>query len=316
MINPGMMMKLMNAKNTFESNHPKFAAFVSRFFMGGAITEGTIIEITITRPGEEPVSTNLKVQKSEMKIIFFDIDGTLICGGSERMSESTKEAIRIARANGHICMINTGRTKRLVGENLTGQVEFDGLLLGCGTEIEYHGKQLMHKTFSMEESKAILTAMKKYHVDAVLEGSREDYAPRGEEVFTETFRHMAREIENRKYDRYANAETPAGMDGMKRDLSEILDFIDREQGFYEIVPKGYSKATAIRYITDYLKIPMEDTVAIGDSNNDLPMLKYAHTSIAMGNSSKQVLETADYITTDVDKDGIWNALKWLGVLDK
>ena len=102
-----------------------------------------------------------------MKIIFFDIDGTLICGGSELMSESTKEAIRIARANGHICMINTGRTKRLVGENLTGQVEFDGLLLGCGTEIEYHGKQLMHKTFSMEESKAILTAMKKYHVDAV-----------------------------------------------------------------------------------------------------------------------------------------------------
>ena len=101
------------------------------------------------------------------------------------MSESTKEAIRIARANGHICMINTGRTKRLVGENLTGQVEFDGLLLGCGTEIEYHGKQLMHKTFSMEESKAILAAMKKYHVDAVLEGSREDYAPRGEEVFTD-----------------------------------------------------------------------------------------------------------------------------------
>ena len=61
---------------------------------------------------------------------------------------------------------------------------------------------------------------------------------------------------------------------------------------------------------------MEDTVAIGDSNNDLPMLQCAHTSIAMGNSSKQVLEAADYITTDVDKDGIWNALKWLGVLDK
>ena len=64
MINPGMMMKLMNAKNTFESNHPKFVAFVSRFFMGGAITEGTI-----TRPGEEPVSTNLKVQKSDLDLV-------------------------------------------------------------------------------------------------------------------------------------------------------------------------------------------------------------------------------------------------------
>ena len=69
MINPGMMMKLMNAKNTFESNHPKFVAFISRFFMGGAITEGTIIEITITRPGEEPVSTNLKVQKSDLDLV-------------------------------------------------------------------------------------------------------------------------------------------------------------------------------------------------------------------------------------------------------
>ena len=243
------------------------------------------------------------------------------------MSESTKEAIRIARANGHICMINTGRTKRLVGEDITGQVEFDGLLLGCGSEIEYRGRRLMHKTFTLEESQAILDAMKKYHVDAILEGSREDYAPRGEEVFSQAFRDMAAEIEERKYDRYANAlgnfdklyayaETPEGMDAMKRELAGILDFIDREHGYHELVPTGYSKATAIRYITDYLKIPMEDTVAIGDSNNDLPMLKYAHTSIAMGNSSEQVLETADYITTDVDKDGIWNALKWLGVLDK
>lgn len=262
-----------------------------------------------------------------MKIIFFDIDGTLISGGSSLMSESTKDAIRTARANGHICMINTGRTKRLVGEDITGQVEFDGLLLGCGTEIEYRGKRLMHKTFTLEESQAILDAMKKYHVDAILEGSREDYAPRGEEVFTQAFRDMAAEIEERKYDRYANAlgnfdklyayaQSPEGMESMKRELAGILDFIDREHGYHELVPAGYSKATAIRYITDYLKIPMENTVAIGDSNNDLPMLKYAHTSIAMGNSSEEVLETADHITTDVDKDGIWNALKWLGVLDK
>jgi hydroxymethylpyrimidine pyrophosphatase-like HAD family hydrolase len=46
------------------------------------------------------------------------------------------------------------------------------------------------------------------------------------------------------------------------------------------------------------------------------MLEYAGTAIAMKNSSKAVLEMADYITTDVTEDGIWNALKWLGVLDK
>ena len=69
MINPGMMMKLMNAKNTFETVSYTHLTLVSRFFMGGAITEGTIIEITITRPGEEPVSTNLKVQKSDLDLV-------------------------------------------------------------------------------------------------------------------------------------------------------------------------------------------------------------------------------------------------------
>ena len=61
---------------------------------------------------------------------------------------------------------------------------------------------------------------------------------------------------------------------------------------------------------------MENTVAIGDSNNDLPMLQCAHTSIAMGNSAKKVLEIADYVTTDANADGIWNALQWLGVLEQ
>ena len=100
-----------------------------------------------------------------------------------------------------------------------------------------------------------------------------------------------------------------------KDLSEVIGQMETMEERIEYVV-NFIKQTCLIDITDYLKIPMEDTVAIGDSNNDLPMLKYAHTSIAMGNSSEQVLETADYITTDVDKDGIWNALKWLGVLDK
>ena len=69
MINPGMMMKLMNAKNTFVKNHPKFDAFVKAVFLReGGITEGTIIEITVTRPGEQPISTNLKVQQSDLDL--------------------------------------------------------------------------------------------------------------------------------------------------------------------------------------------------------------------------------------------------------
>ena len=60
MMNPASLMKIMNARNKFVENHPKFAAFLNAVFSAG-ITEGTVIEITVTKPGEEPITTNMKV---------------------------------------------------------------------------------------------------------------------------------------------------------------------------------------------------------------------------------------------------------------
>ncbi|MBR5127391.1 MAG: hypothetical protein IKU69_03080 [Roseburia sp.] len=68
MMNPADMMKIMNAKNKFDSNHPKFSAFLKAVF-SRPIEEGTIIEITVTRPGEEPITTNLKVQQSDLELV-------------------------------------------------------------------------------------------------------------------------------------------------------------------------------------------------------------------------------------------------------
>ena len=60
-------MKVMKAKNQFVSNHPKFAAFFRNVLTGG-VQEGTIIEITVTRPGEEPMTTNMKVQQYDIDL--------------------------------------------------------------------------------------------------------------------------------------------------------------------------------------------------------------------------------------------------------
>lgn len=61
-------MKIMNAKNVFEGNHPKFAAFVKAVFSKG-IEEGTIIEVTVTKPDQEPMTTNIKVQQSDLELL-------------------------------------------------------------------------------------------------------------------------------------------------------------------------------------------------------------------------------------------------------
>lgn len=68
MMNPASIMKLMKAKNQFTNNHPKFVAFLNMIFSRG-ITEGTIIEITVTRPGEEPITSNMKVQPSDIELM-------------------------------------------------------------------------------------------------------------------------------------------------------------------------------------------------------------------------------------------------------
>ena len=67
MMNPASIMKLMNAKNKFTENHPKFTAFLNAVFSGG-ITEGTIIEITVTKRGEEAVTTNMKITQSDLDL--------------------------------------------------------------------------------------------------------------------------------------------------------------------------------------------------------------------------------------------------------
>ncbi len=260
-----------------------------------------------------------------MKLIFFDIDGTLIYGDSILIPESAKEAIRKARDNGHICMINSGRTKRMVEKEFTEQVEFDGFLYGCGTMAEYHNEILFHETFDRKQGQRIMDGLMRHKVDAILEGCENDYCDRPENMHTDFFREYTELYRKysfgsfddalEKYDKmYAYVDNHGKMAGFAEEFREDLDFIDREHGFYEIVPKGCSKASGIRYMAKLLGIPMEDTVAIGDSNNDLAMFECVGTSIAMGNSTQNILDMADYITTDVDKDGIFNALQWLGVI--
>lgn len=268
-----------------------------------------------------------------MKLIFFDIDGTLI-DEKHNAPESMARAIRKAQANGHLCLVNTGRTSSIVMNWLPELAPFDGYLCGCGTNVIFHGEDLMHRTFTEEESMVIIEGLEKYRIDAILEGGERDYCKELDKMHTETFSSYMREhslcshcgtYEEAvgRFDKfYCYCDTPGNVENMVRECGELLDLIDRENGFYEVVPKGYSKATAMDFMVEYLnrirpgepEITIEDTIAIGDSNNDLPMLLHAGIAVAMGKSSPKVYEVADLITDKVMEDGIYRALEKLGVL--
>ena len=67
-MNPAGMMKFMSAINTFKSNHPKFAAFMEMNMKTGLPVDA-VVEITVTKPGEEPVTANMKVLQSDLDLI-------------------------------------------------------------------------------------------------------------------------------------------------------------------------------------------------------------------------------------------------------
>lgn len=66
-MNPAMIMKLMQAKNQFSSDHPKFVNFMNMMFRSG-IEAGTIVEITVTKPGEEPITSNIRISQSDLDL--------------------------------------------------------------------------------------------------------------------------------------------------------------------------------------------------------------------------------------------------------
>ncbi len=68
MFNPASIMKLMNAKNKFTETHPKFAAFLGVVF-SSAIEEDTIIEISVQKPGQERITSNIKVKQSDLELL-------------------------------------------------------------------------------------------------------------------------------------------------------------------------------------------------------------------------------------------------------
>ena len=67
-MNPASIMKIMSAKKRFADNHPKFVAFLNAVF-GSGIEEGTIIELKVTIPGQESLTTNIRVQQSDLELL-------------------------------------------------------------------------------------------------------------------------------------------------------------------------------------------------------------------------------------------------------
>jgi Cof subfamily protein (haloacid dehalogenase superfamily) len=77
----------------------------------------------------------------------------------------------------------------------------------------------------------------------------------------------------------------------------------------DVTVLGWDKGDGLKAVAEYMKVPRENTYAFGDGLNDICMLKSAGHGIAMGNGQEEVKQAAEYVTTSIDDNGVWNGLK-------
>ena len=87
-------------------------------------------------------------------------------------------------------------------------------------------------------------------------------------------------------------------------LSDRFDFIRSEKTIYEILPKGIGKGRSIEKLTEHLGLDSRKTVAVGDYDNDISMIRAAGVGIAVSNASQNTLTAADYITVSNEEHAI------------
>ena len=81
-----------------------------------------------------------------------------------------------------------------------------------------------------------------------------------------------------------------------------------------MVPRGISKSTGIQFVCQQLGIDIGQSIAFGDSANDISMLQAAGLSVAMGGGNPIVFDQVDYVTDPVMEDGIANAMKHFNII--
>ena len=254
-------------------------------------------------------------------IIFFDIDGTLATEDERSLiPESTRNAIAETRRKGNLTFVNSGRTTFNIPPRIK-ELGFDGYICGCGTYIEYNNEVMFYHSLEKEYCRHIAELVRTFNVTPVYEWKDgyfyDDKMPMTDglkffmEVFVDNGIDVTGRVEDERFvfDKFVIwTNENSDLEGFMREIGKEFSIIDRGNGFYENVPLGFTKATAMNYILEKLDIPIERAYAIGDSMNDLPMLEAVPNSIAMG-GAEQIYPYVSYITTPIEEDGIANALK-------
>ena len=256
------------------------------------------------------------------KMIFLDVDGTLYSHATKSVPKSTIEALKIAQSKGIKLCIASGRSRLVTGfTGILDLIEFDYFVTTNGNLVVDKDNNVIYSS-----------PMDKNGIDEVL--SLVDLYGLNMTFMTLDDFYLYREKDERAHLGFdpLSIPLPSVKKYQKEDIYQINLFCEDEyipyfentkkvlaysrlaHYGYDIFTLNHSKATGIEKLIESLGISKDEIIAFGDGHNDAEMLKFCGLGIAMGNAIEKVKNASDYITSDIDDDGIYNALKHFGVI--
>jgi phosphoglycolate phosphatase (TIGR01487 family) len=240
----------------------------------------------------------------EIKLVALDMDGTLL-NNKGQISPANQEAIKTAKEKGVFVVLSTGRSLLTCREHADDLELTSYLVTVNGSEIWDENRELVERNLVNPE-----------HINWMWELSKQHNA-KFWAINTERTLHneMPEDLYNWEWLKFGFSID----DDVTREL--VLKELTAKNEFeltnstlknIEVNAAGINKARGLEVVCTRLGIDMKNVMAVGDSRNDLMMIKEAGLGVAMGNAQDVVKEEADWITATNEEDGVAKAIqKWV-----
>ncbi len=260
---------------------------------------------------------------NEIKAIFFDLDGTLLAPKTKSYHEDVRNAFHTLKEQGVKLFVATGRSvTEILPTRVVEGLDFDGFVTLNGQFCFNEHQVIYHNPIPAEDITRIVAQLDKHPYPCLFVESDRIYI----NVVNEMVSAALGEV---------GMKPPQVVDihrALEHPIYQLVVFIDDEAEQYpfqvlrhckstrwsrhglDIIPANGSKAAGIAQMLAHYNLQQENTMAFGDGENDVEMLRYAAVGVAMGNACASAKDAADYVTRHADEDGILHALRHFGVL--
>ncbi len=259
-----------------------------------------------------------------IKALFFDIDGTLVSFNTHEIPDTTVKAIQQAKANGVKVFISTGRPKAFISSLESIEPYIDGYITNNGA-CSFIGDTVINSNPITPGDVSTIYNYAIEHNHPMIIMGKDDFAIINNYDIVYTIFYGELRI---RVDRNIRPAEEV----MKSEIYQMTMFLSPEEesqltlktnhinsarwcpDFTDITDQSADKGQGLEKMAEYLGFQIDETMSFGDGGNDIPIIKRAGIGVVMGNATDEVKQFADYVTTSVDDDGVFNALRHFQVI--